>query len=76
MIYAEPYVIRVSEGELVCLKALGDLHHGSADSDEEKFIEDLKDRPCKKMIYLDVGDSMEGIGPAHKFYSPQRVKIS
>lgn len=74
MIYADPYILNISEGETVCLKALGDIHHGSSDSDEDAFISDLKDRPCGKTIYISLGDSLEGIGPAHKYYSPQRIK--
>lgn len=76
MTHVAPYILKVRIGEIVTIKAVGDIHHLLRDSDENRLIEDLKDRPTDKVLYIDMGDSLDSIGgPAHKYFSPERVKL-
>jgi hypothetical protein len=74
MIHAEPFSIHVKLGEPFCVKFIADIHIGVRDQDEDLFIEDLKSRPCRKTYFLDLGDSIDGMGPKHKYFNPNKIK--
>ena len=75
MIFAEPKIVHIKEGEIVTLRALGDIHLAQKASDTDKFIEDLKSRPTKTTLFIDMGDSMDSIGgTAHKYFNPKSLK--
>ena len=74
MIHAGKFVIKAREGEPITIKGLGDIHHLLKDSDEERFINDLRDRATEKTYFIDLGDNLDSIGPSHKYFSLGRVK--
>lgn len=74
MIHAEPFAITVPIGEPFCIKFVADVHFGLKDQDEDLFIEDLSKRPCKHTYFLDLGDSVDGMGPRHKYFNPNKIK--
>jgi len=75
MIHAEPFVIHASTGEVITIKALGDIHHLQKASDEDRLISDILDRPTKQTFYISMGDSLDSIGGrANKYFSPMSIK--
>lgn len=74
MIHAKPFYIKASLGEPIHLRMLGDIHHLLQDSDEDRLISDLRNRPGDKTYFLDMGDACDAIAPAHKYFSLHRIK--
>lgn len=74
MIFAEPKLIKVREGETFTIRGLGDIHHLLKESNEERLIQDLSLRTTDKTFFIDLGDNLDSIGPSHKYFSPIRVK--
>jgi hypothetical protein len=75
LIYADPVVLKIREGETFTIKALGDIHHLLKESSEDKLIQDLTTRTTDKTLFIDIGDNLDSIGgAAHKYFSPSRVK--
>jgi len=74
LIHADPFLIKCREGEPIAIKGLGDIHHLSIDSDEDRLVDDLRYRPVPQTYFINTGDSSEGIGPAHKYFSIDRIK--
>ncbi len=74
MIHADPFIINAREGEIITIKALGDIHHLLKESDEDRFKSDLKTRQTEQTFFIDMGDSLDCIGPTHKYFQINRVK--
>ena len=74
MIHANPFLIRASLGEIITIKGLGDVHFLRKDSDHDKFISDLKTRTTPQTFFIDLGDSLDAIGPGHKYFSVDQIR--